>query len=111
MPDYSVARRLSPNVVALGCVSLLTAVSSAMIHSLLPIYLVRILGVSITTLGLIEGAAEAASALLKMLSGTVSDRLRRRKPLLVLGYALSASVKTLFPLASSASTVLGARVA
>ena len=111
MPDYSVARRLSPNAVALGCVSLLTAVSSAMIHSLLPIYLVRVLGASITTLGLIEGAAEAASALLKLFSGTLSDRLGRRKPLLVLGYALSAGVKTLFPLASSASTVLFARVA
>ena len=67
MSDHSVAggTRLSPKVIALGWVSLLTAVSSAMIHSLLPLYLVRVLGASMATLGLIEGAAEAASAFLK----------------------------------------------
>jgi MFS family permease len=103
-------RRLSPNVAMLGCVSMLTAMSSSMIYSLLPIFLMKVLGASVASVGLIEGLAEAANSLIKVFSGAASDRVGRRKPLVVLGYLISALVKTLFPLAGTASVVLAARV-
>jgi MFS family permease len=108
--DARAPRRLSPNVALLGCVSMLTAMSSAMIYGLLPVFLVRVLGASMASIGLIEGMAEAANSFVKIFSGAASDWLGRRKPLVVFGYALSAVVKTLFPLAGSVSTVLTARV-
>lgn len=89
---------------------MLTAMSSAMIYGLLPVFLVRVLGASMASVGLIEGMAEAANSFVKIFSGAASDWLGRRKPLVVFGYALSAVVKTLFPLAGSVSTVLTARV-
>lgn len=89
---------------------MLTAMSSAMIYGLLPVFLVRVLGASMASIGLIEGMAEAANSFVKIFSGAASDWLGRRKPLVVFGYALSAVVKTLFPLAGSVSTVLTARV-
>ena len=101
---------LSPNVAVLGYVSMLTALSSAMIYGLLPVFLVRVLGLSIVTVGLVEGMAEAANSLVKIISGAISDRIGRRKPLVVLGYLLSSLVKTVFPLAESASSVVTARV-
>jgi hypothetical protein len=107
----SARRRLSPNIAALGWVSLLTAMSSSMIYGLLPVFLVRVLGASAASIGLIEGLAEAANSLVKVLSGALSDRTGRRKPLVVFGYTLSAVVKTLFPFAAAPSTVLVARVA
>ena len=103
-------RRLSPNVAALGYVSMLTAMSSAMIYGLLPVFLVRVLGISIASVGLIEGMAEAAASLIKIVSGAASDWIGRRKPLVVFGYTLSAVIKTIFPIAGSASAVLAARV-
>jgi MFS family permease len=103
-------QRFSPNVTVLGIVSALTAMSSAMIYGLLPVFLVRVLGVSMASVGVIEGVAESANSFVKILSGAASDRLGRRKPLVVLGYALSAVVKTLFPTAGEAGTVLVARV-
>jgi MFS family permease len=109
-PDARRPQRLSPNVMALGWVSMLTAMSSAMIYGLLPIFLVKVLGASMALVGLIEGLAEAANSLIKVLSGAASDRIGRRKPIVVFGYSLSAAVKTLFPLAATASTVLVARV-
>ena len=102
--------RLSPNVAALGYVSMLTAMSSAMIYGLLPVFMVRVLGISIAWVGIIEGMAEAANSLVKILSGTASDRIARRKPLVVLGYTLSAVIKTIFPLAETASAVVAGRV-
>jgi MFS family permease len=108
--DVPPPRPLSPNVAVLGYVSMLTAMSSAMIYGLLPVFLVRVLGVSMASVGFIEGAAEAASSFIKILSGAWSDRIGRRKPLVVFGYTLSAAVKTLFPLAGAASTILVARV-
>jgi MFS family permease len=89
---------------------MLTAMSSAMIYGLLPVFLVRVLGASMASVGLIEGMAEAANSFVKILSGAASDWIGRRKPLVVFGYALSAVVKTLFPLAGSVSTVLTARI-
>jgi Na+/melibiose symporter-like transporter len=96
------------NVAALGYVSMLTALSSAMIYSLLPIFMVRVLGLSIASVGVIEGMAEAANSLIKIISGAASDWIGRRKPLVVFGYALSAVIKTIFPVAGTASAVLAA---
>lgn len=110
VPDPGPPPRLSPNVTALGFVSMLTAMSSAMIYGLLPVFMVRVLGTGMASVGFIEGLAEASTSLVKILSGAASDRLGRRKPLVVFGYALSAAVKSLFPLAGAASTVLLARV-
>jgi MFS family permease len=109
-PENEVAC-LSPNVAVLGIVSLLMGMSSAMIYGLLPVFLVTILGASVTTVGLIEGIAEATTSAMKIFSGATSDWIGRRKPLVVFGYALSAVNKLLFPLAESASTVLIARIA
>ena len=110
VPDPHAPRRLSPNVAALGYVSMLTAMSSAMIYSLLPVFMVRVLGISIASVGLIEGTAEAANSLVKIVSGAASDWIGRRKPLVVFGYTLSAVIKTIFPVAGTASAVLAARV-
>jgi len=111
VPDRGRAQpRLSPNVALLGCVSMLTAMSTAMIQGLLPVFLVRVLGASMASVGLIEGLAEAANSFIKIFSGATSDWIGRRKPLVVFGYALSATVKTLFPIAETVPTVLAARV-
>ncbi len=103
--------RLSRNVVVLGAVSLAMGFSSAMIHGLLPVFLVTVLGASTVLLGVIEGIAEGTTSLVKILSGASSDWMRRRKPLVLLGYGLSACVKPLFPMAESAATILFARFA
>ena len=109
-PDPHAPRRLSPNVAALGYVSMLTAMSSAMIYGLLPVFMVRVLGISIASVGLIEGIAEASNSLIKIVSGAASDWIGRRKPLVIFGYTLSAVIKTVFPVAETASAVLAARV-
>ncbi|WIM05024.1 MAG: MFS transporter [Candidatus Nitricoxidivorans perseverans] len=101
--------RLPAGVVALGFVSLLMDVSSEMIHSLLPIFMVGVLGASALVVGVIEGVAEATAAITKIFSGAVSDWLGRRKPLLLLGYGLAALTKPLFPLATGIGAVMTAR--
>jgi MFS family permease len=93
-------RRLSRNVKALAAVSLLADVSSEMIYPLLPLFLSAVLGASASVIGGIEGAAESTAALLKLASGWWSDRVRRRKPLVVGGYALSAVARPLIGLAT-----------
>lgn len=102
-------RALPRGVWSLGFVSLLMDVSSEMIHSLLPVFLVTVLGVSTMTLGVIEGVAEATASVVKVFSGAMSDWLGRRKPLLLLGYGLAACTKPLFALASGAGLVFTAR--
>ncbi len=84
-------------------------ISSELIHSLLPIFMVTVLGASMVTVGIIEGVAEATAAITKVFSGTLSDYFRKRKFLLVLGYALAAFTKPIFPLATSVSWVFAAR--
>jgi MFS family permease len=101
---------LPRHIVVLGVISLLTAASSAMIYGLLPVFLVRVMGVTMASVGLIEGLAEAATSLAKIGSGLASDWIGRRKPLVLLGYAVSAVNKVLFPLAGDVSVVLAARV-
>lgn len=105
------APRLPRNVRALGLVSLLNDASSEMIYPLLPSFLVRTLGAGPAFLGVIEGLAEAAASALKLASGWVSDRLPRRKPLVVAGYGLSALVRSLIAVAVAPLHVLAIRVA
>ncbi len=95
---------------ALGFVSLFMDLSSEMIHSLLPVFLVSTLGANILTVGLIEGVAEASAHIIKVFSGTISDFFRRRKILLLYGYGLAAISKPMFPLADSVLTVFAARL-
>lgn len=102
-------RALPAGIWVLGFVSLFMDISSEMIHSLLPVYLVSVLGVSITTVGVIEGIAEATAAITKVFSGAISDHFGSRKFLAVLGYALAAITKPIFPLASSIGWVVAAR--
>ncbi|MPZ31963.1 MAG: MFS transporter [Rhodospirillales bacterium] len=97
-------------VWALGFVSLLMDTSSELIHALLPVFLVTTLGASMLAVGIIEGVAEAATAIVKVFSGVISDWIGKRKPLLVLGYGLAALTKPLFPLAATVSLVLTARL-
>lgn len=102
-------RQVPQSVWALGFVALLMDISSEAIHSLLPVFLVTVLGASTVTVGIIEGVAEATAAIAKVFSGVLSDRLGKRKLLAGIGYGLGAISKPLFPLASSASEVLAAR--
>ena len=97
-------------VWALGFVSLFMDISSEMIHALLPVFLVSVLGASVAAVGLLEGAAEAIASITKVFSGTLSDRLGKRKLLTVVGYGLAALTKPLFALAPIAGLGLrGAR--
>jgi MFS family permease len=104
-------RSLPRGVWALGFVSLLMDTSSEMIHALLPVFLVSVLGASVTFVGLVEGLAEATASITKVFSGTLSDSLGKRKQLVVLGYGLAALTKPLFALAPTVGWVLGARLA
>ena len=103
--------RLGRNVFALAAVSLLTDVSSEMIYPLLPIFLTTVLGANASFIGAIEGAAETTAALLKLASGWWSDRVQRRKPLVVLGYGIASLMRPLVAIAQSATQVLAIRVA
>jgi MFS family permease len=103
-------RNIPASVWTLGFVSLLMDVSSELIHSLLPLFLVTVLGASALTVGMIEGVAEATALCVKVFSGYLSDYFRRRKLLAVLGYGLAALSKPLFPLASSFAWIVAARL-
>ena len=94
----------------LGLVSLLMDVSSEMIHSLLPVFLVTTLAASAFVVGVIEGVAEATALIVKVFSGVLSDYWGRRKPLAVFGYGMAALSKPLFALASTAGLVFTARI-
>jgi MFS family permease len=98
------------SVWVLGFVSLLMDASSELIHSLLPVFMVSVLGTSVLAVGLIEGLAEATALIVKVFSGVLSDWFGRRKALAVLGYGLAAVSKPLFALAGSTGLVLVARL-
>jgi len=98
-------------VWAIGFVSMFMDISSEMIHSLLPVFLVGTLGASVALVGWIEGVAEATASITKVFSGWISDRLGKRKLLAVLGYGLGALSKPVFPLAMTPAAVFGARFA
>lgn len=103
-------RHIPSGVWALGFVSLLMDVSSELIHSLLPVFMVTTLGISVFVVGLIEGAAEATALMIKVFSGVLSDYWGKRKPLAVLGYGLGALSKPLFAMASTTGMVVTARL-
>jgi len=105
----AVVHRIPSGVWTLGFVSLLMDTSSELIHALLPLYMVGALGASVFVVGLIEGMAEAIALVIRVFSGYASDAMRRRKPLVVAGYALSAVSKLAFPLASTLGVIVAAR--
>lgn len=102
-------KQIPRGVWVLGLVSLLMDISSEMIHSLLPLFMVTVLGTSAFTVGLIEGLAESTALIVKVFSGTLSDYLGRRKGLAVFGYALGALTKPLFALSIGVGWVVTAR--
>lgn len=102
-------RSLPRGVWALGLVSMFMDISSEMIHSLLPVFLVSVVGASVITVGIIEGAGEALALITKMFSGALSDFLGKRKPLAILGYGLSMLTKPIFAIATSVGWVMTAR--
>ncbi|MFC2001865.1 MFS transporter [Chloroflexota bacterium] len=100
---------LSPNVFFLGVVSLLTDVSSEMIFTLVPLFLCNVLGATTTVVGLIGGLSESTDAIFRIFSGRISDKIRKRKYLAVLGYGFSTLVKPFMYLATTWGVVLAVR--
>ena len=107
--DRAEKYNIPKGVVVLGWVSFLTDTASEMIYPLLPDFLTRVLGAGPVALGLIEGAAESAASLTKMLSGWWSDRTGRRKPFVVAGYTLAGVVRPLVAIATAWWHVLAIR--
>ncbi len=110
-PPATSTRRMHPNVWVLSAASFLTDVSSEMLANLLPLFLFSVLGVKTSAIGLIDGIAETTASLTKAYSGALSDRLGRRKPLTVGGYALSTLAKPFLYFATTWGWVLGVRFA
>ena len=109
-PIGSTLRQIPRGIWMLGVVSMLMDISSEMVHSLLPMFMVGVLGASALTVGIVEGLAESTALIVKVFSGTLSDYLGRRKGLALFGYTLGALTKPLFALASSSAIVLAARL-
>lgn len=101
---------LPRNVKVLAAVSFLTDVASELVYPLLPLFLSTVLGVSASALGVIEGFAESASSLLRLPAGWWSDRTKRRKPLVVIGYSIAALARPLIGFAQGAGQVMAIRV-
>jgi len=104
------ARRISRNVILLSLISLFTDLSSEMVYPLVPLFLSSVLHAPATAIGIIEGLAESAAGLLKWISGALSDRWGRRKPLVLAGYGLAALTKPMLAAACAWPPVLIARV-
>ncbi len=109
-PDAAARQRIPVSIWVLGFVSMLMDISSEMIHSLLPLFMVGTLGASALVVGLIEGLAESTALIVKVFSGVLSDYLGKRKALAAFGYALGALTKPLFALAPTTGVVLAARL-
>ena len=103
-------RGITRTVFLLGLVSLFTDLSSQMVFPLIPLYLVSVLGAGASVVGICEGAAETTASLIKVFSGYWSDRVKRRKPFVLIGYSFSAITKPLFALAKVWPLVLAIRV-
>ena len=103
--------KLPRNVWILGFVSMLMDLSSEIYHALLPAFITVTLGLPAIALGAIDGIAEATASFAKLASGRLSDRSRKRKPWVLLGYGLAALSKPLFPVAQGAVELMGARFA
>ena len=102
---------LSPNIIFIGFISLLTDISSEMIFTLMPLFLVDVLGATTTVVGLIEGVAESTASLLKIASGWLSDKWGNRKYLSFIGYALSTLSKPFMLIANAWGPVMAIRFA
>lgn len=100
---------LSRPVWLLGWVSLFTDMASEMVYPLLPVFLTRVLGAGAMSLGVIEGVAEAANSILKVVSGWLTDRWRRPKRLVLAGYGLSSAVRPVIALVTAWPQVLALR--
>lgn len=109
MLTFKTLGQMPRNIWVLGLAAMLTDLSSEMIYAVLPIFLVSVLGLSVMTVGLIEGIAESIASITRVFSGALSDRLGRRKSLVVAGYGLSTLVKPLFALAQSPFWIFIAR--
>ncbi len=109
VPAATPRPRLPATVWALGWVSFFTDVSTEIVYPLLPVFLTTVLGASMAFVGLVEGIAESTASLLKIASGWWSDRVRKRKPLMIAGYGLSALTRPLIAIAATGAQVLGAR--
>jgi MFS family permease len=108
-PTKSILQQIPAGVWILGFVSMLMDISSEMIHSLLPLFMVTTLGASAFAVGVVEGLAESTALIVKIFSGVLSDYLGKRKGLAVFGYALGAATKPLFALAPTVGVVLASR--
>lgn len=102
-------RGLPRNVWAVSLTSFFMDISSEMVINVLPLFLAEVLGIKTNIIGIIEGGAEAIASILKLFSGWLSDKLRARKSLAVLGYGLSALAKPFFYVAHTWGVVAGAR--
>jgi len=101
---------ITKNIFILGLVSLFTDLSSQMVFPLIPLFLTTVLGAGAYAVGIVEGAAETAASLLKVISGYWSDKIKKRKPFVLFGYSLSSITKPLFAFADIWSFVLFIRV-
>lgn len=110
IPQKSIRQQIPSGVWVLGFVSMLMDISSEMIHSLLPVFMITALGASALAIGLIEGLAEATALIIKIFSGVISDYISKRKGLAVIGYTLGALTKPLFAVAPTIGLVLTARL-
>ena len=106
----NILSQIPTGIWVLGFVSMLMDISSEMVHSLLPLFMVTMLGASAFTVGIIEGLAESTALIVKVFSGVISDYLGKRKGLAVFGYALGAITKPLFAIAPTIGIVLTARL-
>ncbi len=109
MTPASHHRHVPRGVWVLGFVSMLMDISSEMIHSILPLFLVSVLGLPVLEVGLIDGVAEATTQITKAFSGALADHFGKRKLMTLIGYGLAAASKPIFPLAHSLTAVLAAR--
>ncbi|MFV1971812.1 MAG: MFS transporter, partial [Acidimicrobiia bacterium] len=98
-------------VVALGLVSMFTDLSSEMIYPLIPVFLTTVLGAGAFALGVVEGVAESTAAVLKIVSGWWTDRVKRRKPFIYAGYGIAGAVRPLLAFATTWPFVVGIRFA
>jgi MFS family permease len=109
MENENKLKKLPRNVKIVALTSLLTDISSEMVINILPLFLKNVLGVKTAIIGLIEGIAESTASFLKLYSGWISDKIKKRKLLAVIGYAISALFKPLFYFAHSWAGVAAAR--
>ena len=107
--ERDLRRRLHPTVLATGWASFFNDVSSEMIYPLLPVFLTSVLGVSFAFVGLIEGIAESTTSLVRLFSGWLSDRLRKRKLLVLMGYLLASMARPSIAVTTTGWQVLGLR--